>query len=79
MLIVSPRALSRRTLTRIDNGIEIAIISVLFQFPRNSKIITAVRQAAIRASRKTPCTEARTNSDWSKNVARWRSSGSEDR
>ena len=47
-------------LTRIDNGIEIAMISVLFQFPRKSRIITAVRQAAIIASRITPWMEART-------------------
>ena len=54
MLMVSPRALSMRMLTRIDSGMEMAIMSVLFQFPRKIRIITAVRQAAISASRKTP-------------------------
>ena len=47
-------------LTRIDNGIETEMMSVLFQFPRKSRIITAVRQAAIIASRITPWMEART-------------------
>src|SRR5438477_9070358 len=32
-------------ISRIDNGIEIAMISVLFQFPRKSRIITAVRRS----------------------------------
>jgi len=60
MLMVWPRALRQRTLTRIDNGIEMAMIRVLFQFPRNSKIIIAVRHAAMIASRMTPWMEART-------------------
>jgi hypothetical protein len=54
MLMVSWSAASSSTLTRIDNGMEIAMISVLFQFPRNSKIMMAVRHAAISASRNTP-------------------------
>src|SRR5213594_949607 len=54
MLMVWPSALSAITLTRMESGMEIAIIRVLFQFPRNSRIITAVRQAAISASRITP-------------------------
>ena len=48
---------------RIDSGIETAMISVLRQLPRNSRIISAVRHAAISASRSTPLIEARTNSD----------------
>ncbi len=47
-------------LTRIDSGMETAMITVLFQFPRKSRIMAAVRQAAIIASRMTPCMEART-------------------
>ena len=54
MLIVSPSALRQRTLTRIESGIEMAMISVLFQLPRKSRIMNAVRQAAISASRSTP-------------------------
>ena len=54
MLIVSPSALSTMIDVRIDSGIETAMISVLRQLPRNSRIISAVRQAAISASRTTP-------------------------
>ena len=43
MLIVSPSALSMMIEVRIDSGIEIAMISVLRQLPRNSRIISAVR------------------------------------
>ena len=50
---------------RIDNGIEIAMISVDLQLPRNTRIITAVSAAAITASRITPCTAARTKMLWS--------------
>ena len=38
---------------------------VLRQLPRKIRIISAVRQAAMIASRTTPLIEARTNSDWS--------------
>ncbi len=48
---------------RIERGMEIAMISVLRQLPRNSRIMIAVRQAAMMASRTTPFTAARTNSD----------------
>ncbi len=54
MLIVSPSALSRMMETKIDSGIEIAIMIVGRQSPRNSKIIAAVRHAAVRPSRITP-------------------------
>ncbi len=50
---------------RIDSGIETAMITVLRQLPRNTRIISAVRQAAMSASRSTPEIEARTNTDWS--------------
>ena len=65
MLIVSPSALSTMIDARIESGIETAMISVLRQLPRNSRIISAVRQAAIDASRSTPSIEARTKTDWS--------------
>ena len=48
---------------RIDSGIDIAMISVLRQLPRNNKIIDAVRHAAMMASRTTPFTAARTKMD----------------
>ena len=60
MLMVSPRALRQRMLTRMDKGMETAMIKVLFQLPRKSKIMMAVRQAAISASRNTPWMDART-------------------
>src|SRR5712692_6668297 len=41
MLMVSPSALSNRMLTRIDSGMEVAMISVLFQLPRKSTLIIA--------------------------------------
>ena len=66
MLIVSPSA-RRAAMSehRIDSGIETAMISVLRQLPRKSRIISAVRQAAMIASLTTPLIEARTKSDWS--------------
>ena len=51
--------------TRIESGMEMAMISVLRQLPRNSRIISAVRQAAIKPSRITPWIAARTKIDWS--------------
>ena len=54
MLIVSPSALSTMIDVRIDSGIDTAMITVLRQLPRNIRIITAVRHAAITASRTTP-------------------------
>ena len=51
--------------TRMESGMETAMIRVLRQFPRNSRIMSAVMQAAMRASRITPCTAARTKMDWS--------------
>jgi len=63
MLMLSPKALSTQMDVRIDKGIETAMISVLRQLPRNSRIMIAVRQAAMIASRTTPDTAERTNSD----------------
>ena len=54
MLIVSPSALSTMIELRIESGIETAMITVLRQLPRKTRIISAVRQAAISASRSTP-------------------------
>ena len=54
MLIVSPSAESISSEQRIDSGIEMATINVERQLPRKIRIITAVRQAAIIASRTTP-------------------------
>ena len=42
------------------------MISVERQLPRKSSTITAVRPAAISASKTTPWTAALTNTDWSK-------------
>jgi hypothetical protein len=63
MLIVSPSALRTIIELRIDSGIDTAMITVLRQLPRNTRIMSAVRQAAISASRKTPEMDASTNSD----------------
>ncbi len=54
MLIVSPSMLSAITELRIESGMD-----------RNTRIIIAVRQAAITASRTTPLTAAFTKTDWS--------------
>ena len=52
--MVSPSALRQHTETRMDSGMEMAMIRVLRQLPRNSRIMAAVRQAAVSASRSTP-------------------------
>ena len=65
MLIVSPSMLSAITEERIESGIDTAMMTVLRQLPRKSRIMAAVRQAAITASRITPLTAARTKTDWS--------------
>ena len=48
---------------RIASGIEIAMITVERQLPRNSRIIRLVSTAAIAPSLTTPSTAAFTNSD----------------
>src|SRR5579863_5224494 len=50
---------------RIASGMEVAMISVLRQLPRNTRIMIAVRQAAISASRTTPLIAPFTKMDWS--------------
>ncbi len=47
------------------SGIEVAMITVERQLPRNRRIITLVRAAAMIPSRTTPEMAAFTNSDWS--------------
>ncbi len=65
MLSVSPSAYRTKIDDRIDSGIETAMMQVLRQLPRNSRISAAVRPAAISASRTTPLMAARTKTDWS--------------
>ena len=65
MLIVSPSALSTMIEPGSTAGSRRAMITVLRQLPRKSRIISAVRQAAISASRSTPEIDACTNTDWS--------------
>ena len=48
---------------RIDSGMEMAMISVLRQLPRNSRIMRAVSRAAMTASRTTPEMAPRTKID----------------
>ena len=63
MLMVSPSADRQMMEARIDSGIEIAMMRVLRQVPRNRRIMSAVRLAAITASRTTPEIAARTKID----------------
>ncbi len=67
---------ARAATSRIDSGIDIAMMQVLRQLPRKSRIIAAVSAAAISASCTTPCTAAFTNTDWSKSAVIFRSGGS---
>ena len=64
MLIVSPSALSAMSEARIDSGIEIEMMSVLRQLPRNSRIIERGQPGGDAPPRgSTPLMAARTNSD----------------
>jgi hypothetical protein len=56
-------------------GIEIAMITVERQLPRNSRIITLVRAAAITPSLMTPLMAPFTNTDWSFSGVILKSSG----
>ena len=49
--------------TRMDSGMETAMMSVLRQLPRKTRIMRPVRQAAMMASRTTPLMAARTKMD----------------
>ena len=75
-LMVSPTALSAAIEDRIERGIDIAMMTVLRQLPRNSRIMMAVRQAAMSASRTTPVMAPRTKIDWSPSNRICRSCGS---
>ena len=63
--IVSPRKPKIITDVRIDSGIETAMIRVLRQLPRKSKLMSTVRHAAMTASQITPLSAAVTNMDYS--------------
>ena len=63
MLMVSPSADRHAIDARIDRGIEIVMIRVLRQLPRNSNMSRPVRALAITASRITPEIADRTNTD----------------
>ncbi len=63
MLMVSPSEVKTTIEVRIESGMEVQTMSVLRQLPRKSRIMRAVRNAAIDASRNTPKIEARTNTD----------------
>jgi len=56
VLSVSPRKNKTTNEARMDNGIEIITTSVDRHEPRNSRIISAVRPAAIAPSRTTAST-----------------------
>ena len=62
-LMVSPRKLRIMTEVKMDKGIEMAMINVPRQLPKNSRIIKPVRHAAMTASRITPLTAPRTKMD----------------
>ena len=65
ILSVSPRTESAVIEPRIDSGIDMAMISVERQLPRNSRIIRLVRAAAITPSRTTLLIAPVTKTDWS--------------
>ncbi len=60
MLMVWRSALRTQIDVNIESGMEMAMINVLRQLPRNTRIIIPVRQAATTASRMTPLIAART-------------------
>ena len=59
-LSVWPMTYSTLMDARMDSGIDVMTMSVLRHEPRNSRIISPVRQAAIAPSRTTPVTAALT-------------------
>ncbi len=63
MLSVSPSADSVAIEPSTDSGIEVAMISVERQLPRNSRIIRLVSAAAMTPSRTTPPIAALTKID----------------
>ena len=75
-LSVSPSAASTVTLTRMESGIDRATMRVLRQLPRKSRIMAAVRHAAMSASITTPSSAAFTKSDWSASTSTLSAEGS---
>jgi len=75
MLRVWPSADSRAMENRIASGIEMAMITVERQLPRNNRIIRLVSAAAMTPSLTTPDTAARTKMDWSASGAIFRELG----
>src|SRR5205809_2022978 len=65
-LSVSPRSDSVITETRMASGIDTTITSVERHEPRKRRIMIPVSAAAMTASRRTPCSDARTNTDSAK-------------
>ena len=62
-LIVSPSAVRMTSEVAIESGIDVQTISVDRHDPRNSRIISPVSAAAMRASRTTSEMESRTKID----------------
>ena len=75
-LSVSPIADSATIEPSAASGMDVAMMSVERQLPRNSKIIRLVSAAAMAPSRATPDIAARTNRDWSPSKLIWRCAGS---
>ena len=63
MFKVSPTMYSVMIEQRIESGIDTAMMQVLRQLPKNTRISIAVSSAAITASRTTPLMAALTNLD----------------
>ena len=76
MFRVSPASASMAMAARMASGIEVAMMTVERQVPRNSRIIRLVSRAAITASETTPPMAFSTNRDWSLTRAMLRPSGS---
>ena len=66
VLSVWPPIYMMSTAMMIDSGIEARMMSVNRQLPRNNKIMSAVRPAAIAPPMTTLLSAAFTNNDWSK-------------
>ena len=64
---VSPVRYITSMAATIDSGIDARMISVNRQLPRNSRIISAVKPAAIAPPISTLFSDALTNTDWSNN------------
>ena len=75
MLMVSCSIESTMSEQRIESGMETAMMMVERQLPRKTRIMMAVRQAAMMASRMTPLTAPRTKMDWSDRALIWSCGG----